>query len=264
MNCEDLRMYLSAYLDDELDIAESLRLEKHLTECRGCRELQDAQLDLRSALRDPGLRFQPSADFANRVATAVRQQAKQEARKESTWFDWLRGLALFGPSWLWAPAAAVLVVLIAAGAFLILHNARSSHEQLVASAVLTGHIRSLQAGHLVDVPSSDRHTVKPWFQGKLDFAPPVPDLSELDWHLIGGRLDYLDGRPVAAVVYQRRMHDINVFMWPHTGVPDGNIRQEEAQGYRILHWNGADMTYWVVSDLNRDELMQFARALRGR
>jgi anti-sigma factor RsiW len=115
----------------------------------------------------------------------------------------------------------------------------------------------------VDVPSSDRHTVKPWFQGKLDFAPPVPDLSELGWVLIGGRLDYLDGRPVAAVIYQRRMHNINVFVWPHRGSADATIQQENAQGYQILHWNGADMTYWVVSDLNRDELMDFARALRG-
>jgi anti-sigma factor RsiW len=153
--------------------------------------------------------------------------------------------------------------MVTAGSLLILNNARSSHERLIASAVLTGHIRSLQAGHLMDVPSSDRHTVKPWFQGKLDFSPPVPDLSELGWILIGGRLDYLDGRPVAALVYQRRMHNINVFVWPRAGSADNNIQQEDAQGYQILHWNGADMTYWVVSDLNKNELMDFARALRG-
>jgi len=258
MNCEDLRMYLSAYLDDELDVAESLRLEKHLTECRGCREVQEAHVALRSALRDPSLYFQPSADFANRIASSVRLQAKKEARQESGWFDWFPL-----PSLRWVSVAAILVIMITAGSLLILNKTRSSHEQLMASAVLTGHIRSLQAGHLVDVPSSDRHTVKPWFQGKLDFAPPVPDLSELGWVLIGGRLDYLDGRPVAAVVYQRRMHNINVFVWPHQGTADDKIQQEDAQGYQILHWNGADMTYWVVSDLNKDELMDFARALRG-
>jgi anti-sigma factor RsiW len=251
-------MYLSAYLDDELDVAESLRLEKHLTECRGCREVQEAHVALRSALRDPSLYFQPSADFANRIASSVRLQAKKEARQESGWFDWFPL-----PSLRWVSVAAILVIMITAGILLILNKMRSSHEQLMASAVLTGHIRSLQAGHLVDVPSSDRHTVKPWFQGKLDFAPPVPDLSELGWVLIGGRLDYLDGRPVAAVVYQRRMHNINVFVWPHQGTADDKIQQEDAQGYQILHWNGADMTYWVVSDLNKDELMDFARALRG-
>jgi anti-sigma factor RsiW len=257
MNCEDLEMYLCAYLDDELEVAESLRLERHLTECRACRQVQEAQLTLRSALRDPSLYFQPSANFTNRIALAVRLHAKKEARPESAWFDWFRM-----PSLRWV-SAAMLVIMITAATLLIFNSLRSSHEQLMASAVLTGHIRSLQAGHLVDVPSSDRHTVKPWFQGKLDFAPPVPDLSELGWVLIGGRLDYLDGRPVAAVIYQRRMHNINVFVWPHRGSADATIQQENAQGYQILHWNGADMTYWVVSDLNRDELMDFARALRG-
>ena len=167
MNCEDLRTYLSAYLDDELEVGEILRLEKHLTECRGCRQVQEAQLALRSALRDPSLYFQPSAEFANRITAAVRLEAKKEARQESSWVDW------FGmPSLRWVSATAVLVVMITAGTLLMLNKLRSSHEQLIASAVLTGHIRSLQAGHLVDVPSSDRHTVKPWFQGKLDFAPP--------------------------------------------------------------------------------------------
>jgi anti-sigma factor RsiW len=140
---------------------------------------------------------------------------------------------------------------------------RSSHEQVIASAVLTGHIRSLQGDHLVDVPSSDRHTVKPWFQGKLDFSPPVPDLSEMNWPLIGGRLDYVDGRPVAALIYRRRMHNINVFVWPNHSSADSTIKEEDAQGYQILHWNGAEMTYWVVSDLNREELLDLARALRG-
>jgi len=105
--------------------------------------------------------------------------------------------------------------------------------------------------------------VKPWFQGRLDFSPPVPDLSELGWTLIGGRLDYVDGRSVAVIVYQRRMHNINVFLWPNHGSSDDAIRQEEAQGYQILHWNGAEMTYWVVSDLNNAELLELARALRG-
>jgi anti-sigma factor RsiW len=258
MNCEDLRTYLSAYLDDELDLAESLRLERHLTACGGCRQIQEAQYALRSALRDPSLYARPSSDFAKRIASAVRRQAKKEAAQNSTWLDFFRL-----PSLRWVSAVAVLGIVLTAGGLLVLNYIRSPHQQLIAIAVLTGHIRSLQAGHLVDVPSSDRHTVKPWFQGKLDFAPPVPDLSELGWVLIGGRLDYLDGRPVAAVVYQRRMHNINVFVWPHQGTADDKVQQEDAQGYHILHWNGMGMTYWVISDLNKDELMDFTRALRG-
>jgi anti-sigma factor RsiW len=259
MNCDDSRTYLSAYLDDELDVAESLGVQKHLAHCAGCRLSQDEQIALRSALRDPALSFEPSAEFVKRIDAVVRKAAKEEAASQrSSWFDWWR----FG-AFRWVPATAAFVFMATMGAFLFMNRMRTSHEQLLAEAVLAGHIRSLQANHLVDVPSSDRHTVKPWFQGKLDFSPPVPDLSELGWNLIGGRLDYVDGRPVAALIYQRRMHDINVFLWPNHGSADDSIRQEDAQGYQILHWNGAETTYWVVSDLNNAELLELARALRG-
>jgi anti-sigma factor RsiW len=259
MNCDDSRAYLAAYLDDELGVAESLRLQKHLAECGNCRRAQDYQFTLRGALRDPELYARPSADFSKRIEAVVRMAAKKEARSQrASWLEFLRP-GLF----LWAPAAVALLILMATGAFLVRTRLQSSHEQFVASAVLAGHIRSLQADHLIDVPSSDRHTVKPWFQGKLDFSPPVPDLSELGWALLGGRLDYLDGRPVAVLVYQRRKHNINVFLWPNHGTTEETIKREDGQGYQILHWNGAEMTYWVVSDLNNAELLDFARALRG-
>jgi anti-sigma factor RsiW len=259
MTCDDSRTYLSAYLDEELDVAESLRIQKHLAVCQGCQQAQDEQLALRSALRDPDLRAYPPADFVKRIDAAVHRAAQEEARaRRSSRFEFLRF-----ESFRWMPVAALLLLMTAVGAFLVTNGLRSSHQQLIASAVLAGHIRSLQPNHLIDVPSSDRHTVKPWFQGKLDFSPPVPDLSELGWTLVGGRLDYVDGRPVAAIVYQRRMHNINVFLWPNRGSADDAIRQEAAQGYQILHWNGAEMTYWVVSDLNNAELLELARALRG-
>jgi anti-sigma factor RsiW len=259
MNCDDSRIYLPAYLDEELDVAECLRIQKHLAECADCRQAQEEQLALRSALRDPDLYERPSVDFSKRIEAAVRGAAQEEAQSQRpSWFESLR----LG-SFRWIPAAAALVIVTTIGALLVMNTLRSSHEQLIASAVLDGHIRSLQPGHLIDVPSSDRHTVKPWFQGKLDFSPPVPDLSELGWNLVGGRLDYVDGRPVAVLVYQRRMHNINVFLWPNHGSSDDAIREEDAQGYQILHWNGAETTYWVVSDLNTAELLELARALRG-
>jgi anti-sigma factor RsiW len=257
MNCDDSRIHLPAYLDDELDVAESLRVQKHLAECGDCRGARDQQLVLRAALRDPDLRAYPSAEFAKRLETALRKAAKEEARSQRpSWFESLWTFRL-------VPAAVALIVVAAIGALLVVNRLGSSHEQVIASAVLAGHIRSLQPGHLIDVPSSDRHTVKPWFQGKLDFSPPVPDLSELGWTLVGGRLDYADGRPVAVLVYQRRMHNINVFVWPNHGSADNAIKEETAQGYQILHWNGAETTYWVVSDLNKVELLDLARALRG-
>jgi len=259
MNCDDSVIYLPAYLDEELGVVESLRVQKHLTECGDCRQTQVLQLALRSALRDPDLYAHLSVDFSERIEAAVRRAAQEEARPQRpSWFELFR----LG-SFQWFPAAAALVIMTAIGAFLVMNRLQSSHDQLIASAVLTGHIRSLQPGHLIDVPSSDRHTVKPWFQGKLDFSPPVPDLSELGWNLVGGRLDYVDGRPVAVLVYQRRMHNINVFLWPNHSAADDTIKEEDAQGYQILHWNGAETTYWVVSDLNNPELLEFARALRG-
>ena len=258
MNCDDSRIYLPAYLDEELGVAESLRVQKHLSECGDCRQLQDEQLSLRSALRDPALYALPSVDFSKRIEAAVRRAAQEEARSRgSRWFE-----SLWAGAFRWVPAVAALLV-VTIGAFYVMNSLRSSHQQLLASAVLASHIRSLQPGHLIDVPSSDRHTVKPWFQGKLDFSPPVPDISELGWNLVGGRLDYVDGRPVAVLVYQRRMHNINVFLWPNHGAADDTIRQEDAQGYQILHWNGAETAYWVVSDLNNAELLSLARALRG-
>lgn len=259
MNCEESQIYLSAYLDDELDVASILRMQQHLENCSNCQLAHEQQVALRSALRDPGLYAQPAPDFAKRIQTLVRRAAREEAGS--------RRPASFRPfrfeSLRWLPAAALIVIVATVGGLLTINNLRSSHQQLIADAVITGHIRSLQAGHLVDVPSSDRHTVKPWFQGKLDFSPPVPDLSELGWSLIGGRLDYIDRRAVAALVYQRRLHYINVFMWPNQEAADDSIKQQDAQGYQILHWKGADTTYWVVSDLNNKDLAEFARALRG-
>ncbi len=251
MTCEESRIYLFAYLDDELDVAGTLMVQSHLAGCAQCRRAQEEALALRSALRD--LREPVPAGLAKRVDVAVRQAAKGESR--SSWVSWLESLR-------WLPAAAALAIAATIGALFLINAIHPSRRQIVASAVVASHIRSLQPGHLIDVPSSDRHTVKPWFQGKLDFAPPVPDLADSGSPLIGGRLDYIDGRPVAALIYQRRKHDINVFVWPANGSGDASIQEEDAQGYEILHWTAAGMTYWAVSDLNRGELMEFARAMQ--
>ena len=150
MNCDDSRIYLAAYLDDELDVAESLRVQKHLARCGACRRDQNQQLVLRAALRDPDLYVRPSADFSKRMEAVVRRAATEEARSQRpSWFESLR-LGTFR----WVPAAVALVMVTMTGIFLGMDRLRSSHEQLVASAVLAGHIRSLQPGHLIDaVPS---------------------------------------------------------------------------------------------------------------
>jgi anti-sigma factor RsiW len=119
------------------------------------------------------------------------------------------------------------------------------------------------ANHLTDVSSSDQHTVKPWFNGRLDFSPPVKDLTDRGFPLVGGRLDYLSDRPVAALVYRRQQHFINLFIWPVTSDPDGEKRIMTRQGYHLIHWTGAGMTYWAVSDLNVGELQEFVRILQN-
>jgi anti-sigma factor RsiW len=139
----------------------------------------------------------------------------------------------------------------------------SSPNNRIAQEVLASHVRSLMANHLVDVPSSDQHTVKPWFNGKLDFSPPVVDLTAQGFPLIGGRMDYLDNQPVAAVVYKHRQHIINLFIWPSTQNRGGETDTITPQGYHLIHWTKSGMTFWAVSDLNLNELQQFVQLMQN-
>ncbi len=140
--------------------------------------------------------------------------------------------------------------------------ARRLTIQNLCDDVLASHIRSLMPGHLTDVLSSDQHTVKPWFNGRLDFSPAVYDFAGRGYPLLGGRIDYLGGWPVAALVYGRRQHVINVFVWPAARGPAGGPERRTRQGYHELHWTTGDYTYWVVSDLGLAELQDFAQLLR--
>jgi anti-sigma factor RsiW len=139
-----------------------------------------------------------------------------------------------------------------------------NNDQFLATQLIAGHVRSLMANHLTDVASSDQHTVKPWLDAKLDFAAPVVDLSGKGFPLIGGRLDYLDNHPVAALVYQRRKHFVNLFVWPAT--PDASKAQKMVthQGYHLLHWTDSDFNYWAVSDVSDSDLQTFKQLFEGQ
>src|SRR5712671_3372707 len=248
MTCQETERLIHAFADGELDLTKSLEMEAHLRECKSCALAQDEIRALSSSMTDASLRFTPSASFEKRLRSAVRREAKEQPVMQS----W----------WRWSMAAVSLAVVVLAVWITVVILNRPSSDNLVAQEVVASHVRSLMAQHLTDVPSSDQHTVKPWFNGKLDFSPPVHDLAGQGYPLLGGRLDYVDGRTVAALVYGRRQHVINVFLWPAAHGPTGGPNTRDRQGYHMTHWTTADYTYWVVSDLGLGELQDFAQLLR--
>jgi anti-sigma factor RsiW len=160
----------------------------------------------------------------------------------------------------WLTAALALAAGVLLGFFVAQNLYRYSREQTLLANLADSHVRSLIGTHLTDVISSDQHTVRPWFEGKLDFAPPVEDLSGQGFPLVGGRIEYIDGRAVAALVYERRKHFINLFVWP-AGADSQDVKGEKPQrGYNVVRWRAAGMNYWAVSEIARDDLRKFAVA----
>ena len=248
MNCESAQTLVDAYIDGELDPAGKLEIERHLEECALCSEGYREQRTLKRALGAGDLRFKAPADLQQRVRFALRREANAEAAPRTVPRSWF------------AAAASLAIAALALLVVLPLWRDRSA-DDLVAREVLAGHIRSLMPNHLADVPSSDQHTVKPWFDGKLDFSPPVEDLSTQGFPLIGGRLDYIANRPVAALVYQRKKHFINVFIWPASGA-EAAKEIGARQGYELFRWTKGGMTYWAVSDLEESDLKNFVELLQ--
>jgi anti-sigma factor RsiW len=240
---------LDAYLDGELAALDARELEAHLGECAECARFRDDRLALRAAIAARAPSLKAPAALQDRVRAALRTAARPPAPAR------LKP----GPAWLPMALAASLAV-VALGSWTV--ALRHAAGETIADEVLASHVRSLMPGHLTDVLSSDQHTVKPWFNGRLDFSPPVHDFAGQGYPLLGGRLDYVNGRPVAGLTYGRRQHLINVFVWPATGGANGGPRPRDRQGYHLLHWTSADYDYWVVSDLDPAELHDFSQLLR--
>jgi anti-sigma factor RsiW len=250
MTCEDARTLVHAYVDGELDLVRSLEVETHLSGCAACAREQASVRALRTAFGNGALYHMAPARLERRVRAAVR-----DARRAEQGRSFAR--ARFG----WAGAAAAAVLLVAILVRGVLPFGPPTGD-LTAREVVDDHLRSLTANHLTDVLSSNQHTVKPWFDGRLNFTPPVEDLGAQGFPLIGGRLDYLDNQPVAAVVYRRREHIINLFISPAEHVADILPVSQVRGGYNIVHWTRSGMAYWAVSSVSGAELGKFAQLVR--
>jgi anti-sigma factor RsiW len=245
MNCEQAKPLIPLYVDGELDTTQSLEMERHLQQCPACAKEWRALLALQKFVRQEELFFAAPAALRRNLLAELRGAAGRTA-EPSFW------------SWKWLAAAMSGAATVCLAFLLVLTLRQPSAGDALARELVSSHIRSLMASHALDVVSTDQHTVKPWFDGKLDFAPPVKDLATQGFPLIGGRLDYINNRAVAALVFQRHKHVINLFIWPGVEKDSTPSVTKPRQGYNVIHWSQAGMSCWAVSDLNQQELLEFA------
>jgi anti-sigma factor RsiW len=246
MSCVENRTLLHALLDGELDARHARGVEAHLEDCTTCSGQIHALRAMQEAIASAALRFDAPMNLRRRIEKALRQPGRRSAdHGAASRRAVLRGFVM-GTALSTAMAASLVVTVI-----------RSDEQERVLGDVVSAHVRSLQGDHLTDVQTSDQHTVKPWFNGKLDLAPPVVDLTAQGFTLIGGRLDYLDARPAASIVYRRRKHVINLFVAPAADSRAQAAKLETSQGYNICRWSAQGLEFFAVSDINADELREF-------
>jgi len=256
---------MDGYLDGQLDPIANQTIEQHLRECGRCDQAFKTQGSLIRAIGNATPYFKAPAELRERIQSSLREETSQHPVRNGVPGAQIqfhkrqpepRTIPLEIP-WNWLGLAAAIIL----GAIIVLNVVprlqRPGADQFLATQLIASHARSLLANHLTDVASSDQHTVKPWLDAKLDFAPPVIDLSSDGFPLIGGRLDYLDNRPVAALIYERRKHFINLFVWPAGSSTTGATNTMSRQGYQLLHWVDSDFNYWAVSDVNANDLQTF-------
>ncbi len=248
MTCREAGPLLHARLDHELDMAGLASVDLHLSECRACAAQYAELQELHDEIAAADLAYAPGPALERKLAAVFLEENKSPLR----WWraGWRNASILV--------ASAMFVLLVA-----ILMPRSGGTTGAIEAEILDDHLRALQPIHPVDVVSTDRHTVKPWFQGKTSFSPPVPDLTKEDFILIGGRLEVLHQQPAAAIVYRRRQHIVSLYVWPSPGV-DSSPKASELGGYHLLHWTQNNLSYWAVSDVDASELAKFADLVRGK
>jgi anti-sigma factor RsiW len=246
MTCDEATVLLHALIDGELDAGHAREVEAHAAGCARCAAQLAAYSELQQNLRSSTLRYAAPTSLRSRIDRTVPAIPAGPSRRSL-----LKGFAL-GSVMSAAAAAGVVVLIVGEGP-----------DSRILNEAVSAHLRSLQAQHLVDVLSSDQHTVKPWFNGRIDLAPPVIDLTVQGFTLIGGRLDYIDGKPVAAIVYRRRIHVINLFVSDASSSESVPTRSTTVQGFNILRWTNHGLLFIAISDINADELQEFGEKLRA-
>ncbi len=268
MNCEEIKNLMDAYLDGELDPVTSQKAEEHLRDCPKCEQAYEVETAMAHAISRAAPYYKAPPELRERIQVSLREAIGAPVSRAGTAADSfpvrrpeaVRRGVFFDMPWNWlALAAAIALAAIVASSFLP-KPWQPGAEKFLATQLIASHVRSLMADHLTDVASSDQHTVKPWLDVKLDFAAPVVDLSGDGFPLIGGRLDYLDNHSVAALVYQRRKHFINLFIWPTTPADSKEQKMVEREGYHLVHWADGDFTYWAVSDVSVGDLQNFQQS----
>jgi anti-sigma factor RsiW len=272
MNCEEATKLMDGYLDGELDPITSQTIEQHLRDCPNCDQAYKTHGSLIRVIGNATPYYKAPAELRERIQSSLRDEiadlpTRNVAQDTQALFPRREPrprAILWETSWNWLALAAAIIFAAIIAFTLVPRLQRPGADQFLATQLIASHVRSLMANHLTDVASSDQHTVKPWLDAKLDFAPPVVDLASEGFPLIGGRLDYLDNRPVAALVYQRRKHFINVFVWPGEAAATRPAMEMSHQGYQLLHWADPDFNYWAVSDVSANDLQTFKQQLEAQ
>src|SRR5271166_6696797 len=250
MNCRECHDFIDAYIDNELDVATAILVKQHLRDCSQCQQLLESRKVVGALLKNPQVPFEVPDSLRGKIQSALPAAASTAKHGSSR----RSAIAWFSVPLALAAAFAVVLGLVFLYQGTIIDRSRGN---ALANEVMSSHLRSLLATHLLDVPSTDQHTVKPWFNGKLKFSPPVQDCADHGFRLIGGRLDYINGQEVAAVVYQRNRHVINMFVWPSEPAHITPVETFTKDGYNVFHWNRAGFEYWAVSYVNTEDLKTF-------